>query len=213
MRDTYYPLVACGLAFDKTGTTVRHPNTPFPLITAIIRQVHTVHHIVFMAVDILITQTTDIVYLGHGRRTILVTASIPRVLVNRAVHYGIRDLVVYFIRFIITDRILHPINGCTARGTVIRMLTASALFLAVTTAISRIKQVRYTRVHHSVYLLHATLLAVKMKVDPVHIRRRGISCYTGTKLASDHAAAHHGTKMFLVGHPVGFHVLNLVAVT
>ncbi len=130
-----------------------------------------------MAVDVLIAQTTDIVYLSHGRRTILVLPTIPSVLVDRTVHDGIRDLVVYFIRFVITDRILHTITGCTARDTIVRMLTASALFLAVTTAISCVKQVRYTGVHQRVYLLHTALNRVIMKVDPVHAGRRGITRY------------------------------------
>ena len=41
---------------------------------------------------------------------ILVLPTIPSVLVDRTVHDGIRDLVVYFIRFIITDRILHAVE-------------------------------------------------------------------------------------------------------
>ena len=130
-----------------------------------------------MAVNVLIAKATDIVYLGHGRRTILVLAAIPGVLVDRTVHDGIRDLVVYFIRFIITDRILHTVTCRTARYAVVRMLTASALFLAVTTPITGIKQVRDTRVHQCVYLLHTTLLAIIMEVDPVHAGRRGITRY------------------------------------
>ena len=131
-----------------------------------------------MAVDVLIAKTTDIVYLRHGRRTILVLATIPGILVDLViVHKRVRYLVVYFIRSIITDRILHAVARRTARYAVVCMLTASALFLAVTTPITGIKQVRDTRVHQCVYLLHTTLLAIIMEVDPVHAGRRGITRY------------------------------------
>ena len=45
------------------------------------------------------------------------------------------------------------------------------------TAISCVKQVRDTRVHQRVYLLHTALNRVIMKVDPVHAGRRGITRY------------------------------------
>ena len=83
MRYTCNPLTAVLLALYHTDTAVRHPNTPFALVAAVIRQVHTVHHIILVAVDVLVTDTADVVHLHNHCLTVLVPALIPGILVNQ----------------------------------------------------------------------------------------------------------------------------------
>ena len=102
--------------------------------------------------------------------------------------------------------------GRSTRCPVIVMLTGTALFLHVPTPVLCIAQVRDAAVHQGIYLLHATLLAVIVEVRPCHACRGRSSGYAGTQLAAHYRTAHNGTQMFLIGHPIRFHVLYLVAV-
>ena len=45
---------------DSTDTAVRHPDAPFALVAAVIRQIHAVHHVILVAVDVLVAQAADI---------------------------------------------------------------------------------------------------------------------------------------------------------
>ena len=64
------------------------------------------------------------------------------------------------------------------------MLSGTALFLHVTTTVTRIAQVRNTAVHQCIYLLHTTLLAVVVEVCPRHTAGSIIAGYTRTKLTA-----------------------------
>ena len=131
---------------------------------------------------------------------------------HQAVNQRIRDFVVDDIRFIIADGVCHTMLGSASRYSIVVMLSGTALFLHVPSSVTGIAQVRDAAVHQSIYLLHATLLAVIVKVCPRHTAGCGVSCNASTQLASHHRAAHYGTQMFLIGHPIRFHVLYLVAV-
>ena len=212
MRHACNPLTAVLLALYHTDTAVRHPNAPFALVAAVIRQVHAVHHVILVAVDVLVAQAADIVHLHHGRLPVFVPALIPGILVNQAVNQRIRDFVVDGIRFIIADGVCHPVFCRPTRCSVVGMLSGTALFLHVPAPIPCIAQVRDAAVHQRIYLLHTPLLAVIVEVRPGHACRGRSSGYAGTQLTAHHRTAHNGTQMFLIGHPIRFHVLYLVAV-
>ena len=212
MRHACNPLTAVLLALYHTDTAVRHPDAPFALVAAVIRQIHAVHHVILVAVDVLVAQAADIVHLHHGRLSVFVPALIPGILMHQAVNQRIRDFVVDDIRFVIADGVCHSMVGRSTRCPVIVMLTGTALFLHVPTPVLCIAQVRDAAVHQGIYLLHATLLAVIVEVRPCHACRGRSSGYAGTQLAAHYRTAHNGTQMFLIGHPIRFHVLYLVAV-
>ena len=86
MRHACNPLTAVLLALHHADTAVRHPDAPFALVTAVVRQVHTVHHIILVAINILITDTADVVHLDNRCLTVLVQALIPGVLVNQIIN-------------------------------------------------------------------------------------------------------------------------------
>ena len=92
------------------------------------------------------------------------------------------------------------------------MRTRAALLLAVTPAILRVEKVRDTRVHQGVYLLHASLGRVIVEIRPAHARRGTAAGNAGAQLRSHYRAAHNRTKVLVIGNPVRFHVLDLVAV-
>ena len=100
-------------------------------------------------------------------------------------------------------------SACCA---VVVVLSGTALLLHIPAPIPCIAQVRDAAVHQGIYLLHATLLAVIVEVRPGHACRGRSSGYAGTQLATHYRTAHNGTQMFLIGHPIRFHVLYLVAV-
>ena len=124
----------------------------------------------------------------------------------------IRDFVVDGIRFIVADGVCHPVFCRSTRCPVIVVLTGTALFLHVPTPVLCIAQVRDAAVHQRVYLLHATLLAVIVEVRPRHAGSGRAAGYAGAQLAAHYRTAHNGTQMLLIGHPIRFHVLYLVAV-
>ena len=212
MRHACYPLVTGRFALHHADTAVRHPNTPFTHVTTVVWQVHTIHHIIFVPINILVTDTAYIVYLSNHRRTVLVLAYIPSILVNKTVYKRICYFIIDGKRCIITDSVLHAITGRTTRDTITIMLPRTALFLHVTAAITCIAQVRNTAVHQGIYLLHTPLLAVIMKVRPRHTAGCIITGYTRTQFAAHYTAAYYRTKMFVIAHPVRFHILDLVAV-
>ena len=82
MRYACNPLTAVLLTLHHADTAVRHPDTPFALVAAVIRQVHAVHHVILVAVDVFIAQAADIVHLHNHCLTVLVPALIPGILVN-----------------------------------------------------------------------------------------------------------------------------------
>ena len=114
--------------------------------------------------------------------------------------------------FLVTDRVRHPAAGRATRRAAVRMLAGSALLLAVAAAVLGVEQVRDTRVHQRVYLLHASLGTVIVEIRPAHARRGTAARDTGAQLRPHHRAAHNGAKVLVIGNPVGFQVLDPVAV-
>ena len=100
----------------------------------------------------------------------------------------------------------------STRYSIVIMLPGTALFLHVPATVPCIAQIRNAAVHQRIYLLHAPLLAVVVEVRPGHASGCIGTGYAGTKLAAHHRTAHNGTQMLLIGHPIRFHVLYLVAV-
>ena len=131
---------------------------------------------------------------------------------HQAVNQRIRDFVVNDIRFIVADGVCHPVFGRSACCAVIVMLTGTALFLHIPAPVLCIAQVRDAAVHQRIYLLHTPLLAVVVEVRPGHACRGRSSGDAGTQFTAHHRTAHNGTQMLLIGHPIRFHVLYLVAV-
>ena len=206
------PLVTGRFALHPAHRAVRHPDAPFAHVAAVVWQVHAVHHVILVAVDVLIAQAADIVHLHYGCLSVFVTALIPGILVHQTVNQRIRDFVVDGIRFIVADGICHPMLCRPACCSVVGMLSGTALFLHVPTPVPCIAQIRNAAVHQRIYLLHAPLLAVIVEVRPGHACRGRSSGYAGTQLAAHYRTAHNSTQMLFVGHPIRFHVLYLVAV-
>ena len=212
MRHACNPLTAVLFPLHPTHRAVRHPDAPFAHVAAVVRQIHAVHHVILVTVDVLIAQAADIVHLHHGYLPIFVPALIPGILVHQAFNQRIRNFVVDGIRFIVADGICHSMIGRSACCAVVGMLSGTALFLHIPAPVTGIAQIRNAAVHQRIYLLHTPLLAVVVEVRPGHACRGRSSGYAGTQLAAHHRTAHNSTQMFLIGHPIRFHVLYLVAV-
>ena len=207
-----YPYARTCTTFHHAGRAVRHPDAPFAGVAAVIGKVHTVHHVIFMPVDILIAKATDIVHLRDSGTAVIVLTAVPGILVHDTVDKRVRNVGIDTVCLFVTDGIGHAARSGAAGDAVVRMLATTTLFLAVTTAILRIKQVGDTRVHQRVNLLHPALDRVIMEVGPAHARGSAAAGDTGAQLAADDAAADNRTKMLVVGNPVGFHVLDPVGV-
>ena len=135
------PLITAGSAFHETCRSVRHPDAPFPAVTAVVRQIHPIHHIILVAENVLISKATYIVYLYHGRFTVFIICLVPGVLVDKPVDKRIRHSRINSTGFLVTDGIGHAIRGSSSSSTHICVLSGTALLLAVTSAVFRIEQV------------------------------------------------------------------------
>ena len=165
-----------------------------------------------MTVDILITQAADVIHLRDRSAAVVILTTVPRVLVDCIVDKTVRDVGVDAACFLITDRIRHAAACRAAGGTVVRVATCTALLLAVTTTILRVEQVRDARVHQSIDLLHTPLDTVIVEICPRKARSRAAARDAGTELRAHDRTANNSAKVLVVGNPVGFHVLDLVAV-
>ena len=184
MRHACNPLAAVLLALHHADTAVRHPDAPFAHVAAVVRQIHAVHHVILVAVDVLIAQAADIVHLHHSRLSVFVPTLIPGILVHQPVNQRIHDFVVDDIRFIVADGVCHPMLCRSACCAVVGMLSGTALFLHIPAPVTGIAQIRNAAVHQRIYLLHTTLLAVIVEVCPGHACRGRSSGDAGTQFAS-----------------------------
>ena len=196
----------------QAGTAVRHPDTPLAGVTRVIGKVHAVHHVIFMTVDILVTKAADVVHLRHRRTAVVILLTVPRILVDGVFYQAVRHIWVDGGGFLVADRVRHPTARRAARSTVVRVRARAALFLAVTTTVLRVEKIRDARVHKGINLLHTALDTVIVEVRPAHACGSAATGYASTEFGTDNAAAHNGAQMLVVGNPVGFQVLYLVAV-
>ena len=208
-----YPPVAIAAALDHTNTAVRHPNAPFEIIVTVIRQINAVQHFPLVAVNVLIAHAADIVHLRHRRTAVLVRASVPGELVHETVYETVRNAAVHTGSFFVSDGVPHAPCRRAARRAGVRVLPRSALFLSVPASVPGVEEVGNAGVHQRVYLLHATLNTVIMKVRPSHARSRAAAGYRCTQLGTDDRRADYGTEMLVVRHPLRLHVLYPCAIT
>ena len=129
------PPVVVRAAFDHADSTVRHPDSPFAVITAVIGQINAVHHVPLVPVDVLIPHAADTVHLHDGGTSIFVKAAIPRKLVYAVVNKAVRYTVVHAARLRIADGVPHTVTCGNSRSACIGMLPSSTLFLGISASV------------------------------------------------------------------------------
>jgi len=107
MRHSRYP-TTCSSTLNHYHAAIGHPNAPLALIATRVRQVHTVHHVILVSVDVLIAQAADIVHLRHLCSTILVLVHIPGILVHSVlVHQTVCHIRIDCLCALIANGVLH----------------------------------------------------------------------------------------------------------
>ena len=213
MSHCRYPVTAIRRTLYHDRAAVRHPNAPLALIAARVRQVHTVHHVILVSVDVLIAQAADIVHLRYLCSTVLVLVYIPGILVHSVlVHQTVCHIRVDCLCALIAYGVLHASRHRAASRAHIRMRASATLLLHVPPAILRVCKVRNAEVHQSVNLLHTPLHAVIVEVRPCHACCSAAARYAGTQLAAHNRTAHNSAQMLIVRKPFRLHILYLAAV-
>ena len=203
------PPVGVGHAFYPPDAAVGHQYTPLAGVAARVGQIYAIHHVVLVAVDVLIAQTARIVDLNHGVRTVLIACPVPGVLVDEIIDKTARDVGIDAVRLLVADGVLHTASGSAAGLATVGVLARAALLLNILTAVFSVHQVGYTRVHQGVYLLHASLYAVIVEVGPAHTRGRGSAADDAAQPVTDYGTADDSAKVFIVMVPLRLHILYL----
>ena len=93
MCDFGYPCAACRGAFHPAYAAVRHPYPVLVFLAARIGDIHTVHHVIFVIVDILISEAAGIVYLFDcGGLYPGAFVDIPRILMDEVLDQRVCDI-------------------------------------------------------------------------------------------------------------------------
>ncbi len=193
------------------GAAVGKPYPPLAGVTACVRKVDTVHHIVLMAVDILVAQAADVIHLLHGLRPVLLF-DVPSVLVYEVLYHGVRYVRIYGFGSLVAHGIGHAVFHGATDCAVVGVGAGSALLLGIPATVFGVEEVGDAEVHHRVYLLHAALGAVIVEVGPGHACQCVFAGNGRSELAVDLGGADNGAQMFVIVVPVGFHVLYLCRV-
>ena len=213
MSHCRYPVATIRRALYHNSAAIGHPNAPLALIATRVRQVHTVHHVILVSVDVLIAQAADIVHLRHLCCTILILVYIPGILVHSVlIHQTVCHIRVDCLCALIAYSVLHASRHSTASRAHIRMRASATLLLHVPPAILRVCKVRNAEVHQCIYLLHTSLHAVIVEVRPCHTCSSASARYASTQLAAHYRTAHNSTQMLVVGKPFRLHILYLAAI-
>ena len=183
--------------------SVGHQVAPLAAVATVVRNVHAVHHVILVAVDVLVAEAVRVVQLVEHRLAVRVRFLVEGFAVTFHAANG---------RAVRVHRVLHAYLRRAAGRACVGVLTRAALHLAVSPPILGKKQVGDVVVHQAVYLLHTSLGRVEVEVSPRHARCCRAAGDTGSQFVPDHAAAHYGAQVGLHLHPVGFHVLYLRAV-
>ena len=142
---------------------VGHQVAPLAAVAAVVRNVHAVHHVVLVPVDVLVAQAVDVVDSGEHALAVKVDFLVE----CQTVAFHAANC-----RAVGVHGVLHADLGGTAGRARIGVLTRTALCLAVSSSILGKEQVGDVVVHQAVYLLHAALHTVIVEVGPRHARGR-----------------------------------------
>ena len=80
------PIVGRCRTLNLAPSAIRHEDSPLAGVVAVIWQVYIVHHIVLVAVDILITKAACVVDLCYGLRVKIASRFIPCVLMHEVIN-------------------------------------------------------------------------------------------------------------------------------
>ena len=124
---------------------------------SIVRYVAIIHHIVFMSVDVLVSQAAGIVHLSHRDGIIESGFLVPSVLTHALFNDIIRNIRIDTLGFCETDGIFHSSLHRTACSSGSRMRTSATLSLRVTSSVCHVEQISNMAAHREVYLLHTSI--------------------------------------------------------
>ena len=187
MSDPGNPIAGGGHALDITDTAIGHPYTPLADIISVVRDIHPVHHLIFVAIEIDIAETADIVDLRHSLCPECIRVDEPCVLMHEVLDKAVCYIRVDGFGVFIPDGVLHTTeHGVGSDGSAVAMRPGSALFLHIPAAIEGIGEVGETGVHHRIDLLHTPLLAVIVEVCPRHICYGTAACYARAEFLTNY---------------------------
>ena len=150
-------------AFHPSVGSVGHQVAPLAAVATVVRNVHAVHHVVFMAVDVLVAEAVRVVQAVEHCLAVRVCLLVEGLAV--AVHAANG-------RAVRVHRVLHAYLRCAAGRAHIGVRTRTTLHLAVPASVLGKEKVGDVIVHKTVYLLHASLGRVVVEVGPRHARCR-----------------------------------------